>query len=180
MNMNGNSNKQWMKAASFAAWKHRHQLRKDGKTPYIAHPFRVAMIVRDEFGCDDDEVITAALLHDTIEDTNTDYDELHEQFGERVASLVSALTKNMSMPSAHREDQYDQQLAKAPWEARLIKLADVLDNIVDATNPRMVEKAHEKVERALALVAGDAPLAVAAEQLKKRAHECLNNREGNA
>lgn len=151
----------WMRAASFAAWKHRHQVRKDGKTPYIAHPFRVAMIVRDTFGCTDAEVLAAALLHDTIEDTQTDFDELHKHFGERVALLVATLTKNMSLPSAHREEHYDRQLAAGPWEARLIKLADVLDNTVDASTTAMVEKANGLVRRVLALTESDAPLAAA-------------------
>jgi guanosine-3',5'-bis(diphosphate) 3'-pyrophosphohydrolase len=159
--MNQPKTNRWMQAASFAAWKHRHQIRKDGKTPYIAHPFRVAMIVRDTFGCDDAEVLAAALLHDTIEDTITDYDELHQHFGEKVALLVSALTKNMSMPEAQREDAYDRQLAAAPWEARLIKLADVFDNITDAPNPAMEAKARDKVRRAVALAENDARLALA-------------------
>lgn len=151
----------WMRAASFAAWKHRHQVRKDGKTPYIAHPFRVAMIVRDTFGCTDGEVLAAALLHDTIEDTQTDYDELHKHFGERVAIMVATLTKNMSLPSAHREEHYDRQLAAGPWEARLIKLADVLDNTVDASTEALIEKSRQLRRRVLALTEGEATLAVA-------------------
>jgi len=51
----------WMKAVSFAAHKHRHQLRRDGRTPFIAHPFRVALIVRDLFGVADEEVLAAAM-----------------------------------------------------------------------------------------------------------------------
>ena len=145
----------WMKAASFAAHKHRNQVRKDGATPYIAHPFRVAMIVRDLFAVSDEEVLAAALLHDTIEDTDTDYDEIINAFGERVAELVSALTKDMRMSYHHREKAYDQQLAEGPWEARLIKLADVLDNITDAPTAKMVVKSKHKVERALALAEGD-------------------------
>lgn len=159
--MNETTTDIWMRAASFAAWKHRHQVRKDGKTPYIAHPFRVAMIVRDTFGCTDAEVLAAALLHDTIEDTQTDYDELSKHFGERVATLVATLTKNMSLPSAHREEHYDRQLAAGPWEARLIKLADVLDNTVDASSVALVEKANGLVRRVLALTEADAPLAAA-------------------
>ena len=162
----------WMKAATFAAWKHRHQIRKDGKTPYIAHPFRVAMIVRETFGCDDAEVLAAALLHDTIEDTITDYDEIHLNFGEKVAMLVSALTKNMSMPEAQREDAYDRQLAAAPWEARLIKLADVFDNITDAPTPAMEAKARDKVRRAVALAENDTRLALAVRLVNEQCDWC--------
>src|SRR4051812_8681662 len=87
----------WQDAAAFAARAHRHQIRRDDKTPYVSHVYRVAMTVRHVFGCEDERVIAAALLHDTIEDTTTDYDELEERFGRDIADMVSALTKNMAM-----------------------------------------------------------------------------------
>lgn len=151
----------WQRAVSFAAWKHRHQIRKDGRTPYAAHPFRVAMVVRDVFGCEDAEAIAAALLHDTIEDTLTDYDEVAEKFGSVVADLVAALTKNMALPEAAREADYDARLAKADWRARLIKLGDVFDNLSDLSSLTQKEKDKmsdipEKCRRAMALAAGDA------------------------
>jgi len=156
----------WMTAASFAARRHRHQIRKDGKTPYIAHPFRVAMIVRDMFDVSDEEVLAAALLHDTIEDTNTDYEDVMEVFGERVADMVSTLTKDMRLPENLREVEYDRQLAEGPWEARLIKIADVLDNITDASTPELVAGGPDKVTRILALTEGDDRLTDAAEKLR--------------
>ncbi len=121
----------WQHAASFAARVHRHQVRRDGKTPYVAHVFRVAMTVRHIFGCEDPVCLAAALLHDTIEDTGTDYDEIAEAFGEDVARCVAALTKNMAMPEADRETDYDARLATADWRARLVKLADQYDNLCD-------------------------------------------------
>lgn len=157
-----------MKAASFAAQRHRHQMRKDGETPYIAHPFRVTMIVRDLFNIDDEEVLAAALLHDTIEDTCTDYDDLAANFGERVAGIVSVLTKDMSKPETLREKEYDLQLAAGPWEARLIKLADVLDNSVDAGSIGISRKAADKVARALALAEGDDRLVDAVNKVRIR------------
>ena len=72
----------WQSAASFAARAHRGQLRKDGATPYAAHPTRVAMTVAFLFGFDDEEILVAALLHDVIEDTTVDYDDLLGHFGE--------------------------------------------------------------------------------------------------
>jgi len=155
----------WMKAASFAAFKHRHQIRRDGRTPYIAHPFRVAMIVRDLFETGDEEVIAAALLHDTIEDTATDYDDVKELFGKRVADIVSALTKDMRLTDAKRESEYDRQLAEGPWEARLIKLADVFDNITDAPTSNTPLKFADKVKRSIALARGDARLELAVKKL---------------
>ncbi|MCL4222681.1 MAG: HD domain-containing protein [Phycisphaerales bacterium] len=148
----------WQRAASFAARAHAGGLRKDGCTPYVAHPFRVAMTVRHVFGCDDDVAIAAALLHDTIEDTATDYDEIHEHFGARVADCVAALTKNKSLPEGEREAAYDAHLARGPWQARLVKLADVYDNTIDRTprTPQTAEKMGRLRARALRLAAADA------------------------
>ena len=81
----------WQEACAFAARAHRNQIRKDGRTPYIAHPMRVAMTIRHVFGCEDEHAICAGLLHDTIEDTTTDYDDLLGQFGREVAEIVSAI-----------------------------------------------------------------------------------------
>lgn len=159
----------WRKAAGFAARKHAGQFRKDKQTPYIAHPFRVTMTVRDIFGIDDPTALAAALLHDVIEDTTADYDDLEEQFGKEVADVVAALTKDMRMPESEREGAYDEQLAKAPWQARAVKLADVYDNLIDCIDEKMRTKAISKVKRALAC-AGDEPrLAVA----KKRVAELI-------
>jgi (p)ppGpp synthase/HD superfamily hydrolase len=145
----------WQKAASFAARAHLGQVRKDGRTPYVAHPFRVAMIVRDVFGCEDESVIAGALLHDTIEDTTTDYDELRKVFGEDVAAIVAAMTKDMRLPERLREPAYDEQLRKADWRARLVKLADTFDNLCDVFEADL-SKVIEKAERAVALASADA------------------------
>src|SRR5690349_24720355 len=95
-----------LEAVSFAARAHRGHTRKDGQTPYAAHPFRVCLIVRHVFGINDPEVLTAALLHDTIEDTATDYDDLAERFGPRVAGWVAALSKDTRVPDEEREREY--------------------------------------------------------------------------
>ncbi len=85
-----------LNSVAFAARAHRPQLRKDGQTPYVSHVFRVCLIVRHLFGIDDPEILTAALLHDTIEDTTTDCDDLIEQFGDQVGSWVAALSKDIA------------------------------------------------------------------------------------
>src|SRR3954466_10897816 len=155
--MNKSSQKQmWQQAASFAARFHHGQFRKDGRTPYIAHPFRVAMTVRDVFGVDDPVALAAALLHDVIEDTTADYDDVEREFGRAVADVVAALTKDMRRPNDAREAEYDRQLAAAPWQARLVKLADVYDNVSDCVDDAMREKAVQKVIRAVSL-AGSEP-----------------------
>lgn len=143
----------WMDAASFAARAHESEKRRDGVTPYVAHPFRVAMIVRQVFGCDDEACLAIALLHDVIEDTPADYDDLLEAFGPVVADGVAALTKDMRLREDLREPAYDAQIAAAGWRAKLVKLADTVDNLVDSAGP--VEKAVARCERAIGIAAGD-------------------------
>lgn len=151
----------WRRAAAFAARMHANHARKDGRTPYFSHPARVAMTVRDTFGLDDPDAIAAAFLHDTIEDTPADYDDIADRFGTAVADLVAALTKNMLLPEPAREADYDQRLARADWRARLVKLADVLDNSEDlhtrpdAGKPDVAARNNERIDRILALVDGD-------------------------
>lgn len=118
-------------AAAFAARAHRHQLRKDRETPYVSHVVRVCLVVRQVFGFDDPKLLATALLHDTIEDTSTDCDDIIEQFGEDVAAWVSALTKDMRLPEDPREAEYRQTLGVAPWQVKACKLADIYDNIGD-------------------------------------------------
>lgn len=136
----------------FAARRHLAQSRKDGKTPYFSHCCRVALTVSVEFGCCDEIAIASALLHDTIEDTTADYDDIHDRFGPRVAACVAALTKNMLLPEAEREADYDRRLSAAPWQARLVKLADAFDNLSDTlSESRSPAKPIERAKRAIAL-----------------------------
>ena len=151
----------WQPASAFAARAHRHQLRRDGRTPYYSHCVRVAMTVALKFGCTDDKVLAAALLHDVIEDTDTDYDDLLKRFGPEVADLVAAMTKDMRLVESQREPAYDAQLADGPWEARMIKLADVYDNLSDAETEAARTKLVGKAQRALQLADGDERLAKA-------------------
>lgn len=151
----------WQLAASFSARQHRHQIRKDGVTPYFSHVVRVGLTVMQVFGCHDDTVLCIALLHDTIEDTTTDYDAIESRFGAEIADGVVALTKNMSLPKDVREPEYDARIAKADWRVRLIKLADTYDNFCDSVNhhpDKVAAKrldAIEKCRRAIALAKGD-------------------------
>ncbi|MBL8760976.1 MAG: bifunctional (p)ppGpp synthetase/guanosine-3',5'-bis(diphosphate) 3'-pyrophosphohydrolase [Phycisphaerae bacterium] len=148
------------RAASFAARAHAGHTRADGTTPYFSHVVRVSMVLRHEYGCDDAQAVAAALLHDTIEDTPTDYDDIAEHFGDEVARIVAALTKSMILPEAQREIDYDARLAKADWRARLIKLADVYDNLSDMLQTgekrKSLSKMIAKAGRAMALAKPDA------------------------
>jgi len=129
-------------AIAFAARAHQGQLRKDDKTPYVSHVFRVAMIVRDLFGFDDPRMLAAAVLHDTIEDTTKDFDDVEECFGREVAEWVSMLTKNKSLPEAAREEEYVRRLLAAPWQVQACKLADVYDNLSDMDSLPAERRSH--------------------------------------
>jgi len=162
----------WQRAATLAARLHRHQLRKDGETPYAAHPFRVALTVQLTFGASDPATVCAALLHDAIEDTTADHDEILAAVGRDAADAVAALTKDMRLPEELREEAYDAQLAAASWRARLVKLADAYDNLCDASAPGLREKALAKAKRAAALAGDDPRLSAAEAALRRLIAEC--------
>src|SRR5438270_229702 len=119
-----------LEAASFAARAHDGHMRKDKETPYVSHVFRVCLIVRDIFDFHDPRMLIVALLHDTIEDTTVDFDDVAKHHGPEIALWVASLTKNKSMPEAQREDDYIQRLLQAPWQVQACKLADVFDNLM--------------------------------------------------
>jgi guanosine-3',5'-bis(diphosphate) 3'-pyrophosphohydrolase len=120
-------------AIAFAARAHYNQLRKDGQTPYVSHVFRVCLVLRDVFGITDPGALTTAVLHDTIEDTTTDFDDLAARFGVEIAGWVAALSKDKRLASVPREEAYCRQLAQAPWQVHVCKLADIFDNLMDSS-----------------------------------------------
>ena len=140
-----------LEALSFAARKHEGQRRKDGETPYSAHPARVVVILAASFGVRDADVLAAGALHDTIEDTTTDHDDLSERFGRRVADWVARLTKDKRLPEEQREREYFAGLAEGPIEVKLCKLADVTDNLVDSRH-LSAERRREKIGQARELL----------------------------
>jgi len=148
----------WHRAASLAALAHLHHPRKDEKkTPYFSHPARVAMIVAVRFGCTDEKVLASAFLHDVIEDTRVDYDEIRKELDDKdVADFVACLSKDTRMVDTTREQLYHEQLAAGPWQARLVKLADVYDNLADAPTPEIRRSMLEKLDWAIE-VAGEGP-----------------------
>src|SRR5438445_4060137 len=111
-----------LEAVSCAARAHREQLRKDGETPYVSHVFRVCLILGYVFGIQDRQALMTALLHDTLEDTTTDFDDLEKEFGREVAEWVAYLSKDKRLQETEREKAYMKQLAKAPWQVRACKL----------------------------------------------------------
>ena len=138
-----------LRAASFAARKHHGQTRADNITPYFSHVARVTLILSHEFGVTDEEVLTAALLHDTIEDTATDYDEIAALFGPRVADYVVLLTKNGMLPKKEREEDYVVRLSKAPEPVMIAKMADLYDNLSDRIHSPKLTKTAATAQRLL-------------------------------
>lgn len=126
-----------MLAANFAATKHRDQRRKDREaSPYINHPLALAYVLTNEVGgvIDEEEVIAAALLHDTIEDTDTSYQEIIELFGDSVLSMVLEVTDDKSLTKAARKQQQIDHAPRLSNGAKLIKLADKTCNLRDMAN----------------------------------------------
>ena len=123
-------------AASFAASKHKDQTRKGNGHPYINHPLEVANLLPRVGGVEDDDVIIAGLLHDTVEDTDATFDELREKFGAAVAGYVREVTDDKSLPKAERKRLQVEHAPHLSPEAKQIKLADKISNISDVTeNP---------------------------------------------
>ena len=119
-------------ALRFAAERHRGQRRKGADhRPYIEHPIDVATTLATVAGITDVELLSAALLHDVVEDTPTSLNELETRFGRTVRDLVAEVTDDESLPSS---EQKRLQVVRAPGlshGARLIRIADKLCNVRD-------------------------------------------------
>ncbi|MCI0456064.1 MAG: HD domain-containing protein [Gemmataceae bacterium] len=126
-----NPERQLLRAISFAARAHHGQMRKDNRTPYVSHVYRVCMVLRDVFGVTDHRLLTAAVLHDTVEDTTTDFDDIEDHFGPDIARWVAALSKDKRQPFDERERDYCRVLEQAEWQVQVCKLADLFDNLLD-------------------------------------------------
>jgi guanosine-3',5'-bis(diphosphate) 3'-pyrophosphohydrolase len=119
-------------ALEFAAHKHRDQRRKNLEaSPYINHPIGLANILWNEGGVEKPEVIAAALLHDTIEDTDTTPEELRERFGARVAAIVEEVTDDKTLEKIERKQLQVSHAPDLSREAKLVKLADKISNLRD-------------------------------------------------
>lgn len=117
-------------AVQFATKAHRGQIRKGTKKPYIVHPLEVADIVATMTS--DEEILSAAVLHDTIEDCAGVTEEvLRARFGERVASLVAGESEDKSKTWEERKGTTIRRLKEEPRELQMIALADKLSNMRD-------------------------------------------------
>jgi GTP diphosphokinase / guanosine-3',5'-bis(diphosphate) 3'-diphosphatase len=119
-------------AVAFAAHKHRDQRRKGALAPpYINHPIAVAQVLASEGGIDDTAVLMAAILHDTIEDTETTVEELRAAFGEAVTTIVLEVTDDKTLKKEERKALQIAHAAGRSHAARLVKLADKISNLRD-------------------------------------------------
>jgi len=132
------------KALAFSAEKHRTQKRKDiDKSPYINHPIALANILAQRWVIDEN-VLCAAILHDTIEDTKTTADELRKHFGEKITSIVLEVSDDKSLDKDVRKQLQIDHAASLSKEAKLVKLADKIANITDIINTPPVNWSKER------------------------------------
>ena len=124
-----------IRAAAYAADKHRTQRRKDAaQTPYINHPLGLARTLSVEGGVSDVDVLCAALLHDTIEDTETTGEDIEREFGPKIRAIVEAVTDDKTLPKAERKRLQVEHAAHIGREAQLVKLADKICNLRDVAS----------------------------------------------
>jgi guanosine-3',5'-bis(diphosphate) 3'-pyrophosphohydrolase len=119
-----------LRAAMFAAEKHRTQRRKDIDTPFINHPLQLAYILV-QADVEDPVVLAAALLHDTIEDTSTTHDEIEIVFGHEIANIVAECSDDKRLSKLERKQAQIDHAAKISQKAKLVKLADKIANVSD-------------------------------------------------
>ena len=123
-----------LKALHFAADKHRDQRRKDVEaSPYINHPIEVAELLARVGGVTDLVTLQGAILHDTIEDTDTTPEELEREFGPEVRTVVEEVTDDTNLPKADRKRLQIEHAPHISARARLVKLADKISNVRSVT-----------------------------------------------
>ena len=139
------------RAYDFAAARHAGQQRKgEAGEPYINHLTEVARLVAEASGGADADLVAAAVLHDTVEDTATTPQELSALFGPRVAALVAEVTDDKSLPKAQRKRLQIEHAGHASAGAKLVKIADKTSNLrALAASPPVGWEAERKSEYAL-------------------------------
>lgn len=137
-----------LQAASFAAKKHHGQHRKGANAePYIVHPLGVAKLLAEVGKVDDYDILIAAVLHDTIEDTDTTKEEIIELFGETVCGYVLEVTDDKSLLKAERKLKQIEHAPHLSEGAKHVKLADKISNITDIIkNPAVDWSQKRKIE----------------------------------
>ena len=134
-----------LSAIAFAADKHRDQRRKDASaSPYINHPIALANVLANEAGIEDERVLIAAILHDTIEDTETTEQELARLFGQEITAIVLEVTDDKALPKAERKRLQIEHAPDISRRAKLVKLADKICNLRDIATTQPVDWSVER------------------------------------
>ena len=123
----------------YAIKQHKGQYRKNNKTPYWHH-LRDVVKNLEMMGIKDESILCAGWLHDSIEDTSFDYDDVSNFFGKKVAQIVSDLTKETRLPKNQQEKNYLKQLSTSSWQSKVVKFADILANVSDLKNSELNQK----------------------------------------
>ncbi|MGY0695058.1 HD domain-containing protein [Virgibacillus sp. FSP13] len=116
-------------AKLFAKKAHKGQTRKSSNVPYITHPIRVAKRLEQE--CFSEELICAGHLHDVVEDTPYEIEDIDNAFGPRVAALVGAHTEDKSKSWQERKQHTIDTVRNADKEVKYLIVADKLDNLLE-------------------------------------------------
>ena len=136
---NAASSRELLRAVHFAAYKHRNQRRKNvEEEPYILHPIRVSELVATLGGAGADVgLLQAAVLHDTVEDTETTFEELEQHFGPRVKGLVQEVSDDKSLPKDVRKRLQIEHAKDKSRDAKILSMADKVANLEDLlTRPK--------------------------------------------
>ena len=165
-------------AKKFSEKAHKGQTRKFADEPYSNHPNRVAGIVkRFKSSHKIDQLVSAALLHDTIEDTGTTEEDLHKLFGGLTASLVKELTSDPKGIDVKGKTKYlsDKMKSMSSW-ALVVKLADRLDNVSDLKNAtaEFAEKYSGQTRRLLKMLKQERKLTNTQQKLVNAIEEKLD------
>ena len=123
----------------YAIKQHKGQYRKNNKTPYWHHLQDVVKNL-EMMGIKDESILCSGWLHDSIEDTSSDFDDVSKNFGKKIAQIVSDLTKETRLPKNQQEKNYLMQLSTSSWQAKVVKFADILANISDLKNSELNKK----------------------------------------
>ncbi|KAJ3051716.1 Guanosine-3',5'-bis(diphosphate) 3'-pyrophosphohydrolase MESH1 [Rhizophlyctis rosea] len=136
-----------LQTITFAAEKHIHQRRKNAlKTPYINHPLGVAHILWFEAGVEDIATLQGAILHDTVEDTDTTFEELERHFGAEVTRIVKECTDDKHLPKMERKRLQIENAPHKSDKAKLVKMADKIYNLRDLQKEAPEGWTRERVE----------------------------------
>jgi GTP diphosphokinase / guanosine-3',5'-bis(diphosphate) 3'-diphosphatase len=146
-------------AACFAAERHSGQTRKGARgLPYINHLAEVAALVAMQTDGEDANLVAAAWLHDTVEDTDTSRTEIAARFGEDVAALVMEATDDKSLPKQERKRLQEVTAAHKSARAKILKIADKLSNVreilADPPHDWDLQRRHDYVAWAARVVSG--------------------------